>query len=344
MEAWSRRRIVALLKSRWQTEPAWPRGVAEQVKQLRSLRDQEGRFTVVIPYNPRAAWWGDVEERIVDLPVPIPSTGEQILMAWRLGSREEGAAFRKQLKEGKRGDQRPGSQTEGSANPDGLEEAEAAFEIPGTYHRYARHKYSFVLTRLRDMVKWDEVKMVVPDKRTPEVKDPDGNETNWHPVLEEQEVDTIKEVEAIVEKASMDGALDDENVKRRFKRGLARYRRIAGATVMGSVKGFEVRIRMKDNWKDFHAKNRGGDSKAEEDEMARQIGDLWTKGFIEVSEAGVSSNLKMAPKPGSDKLSMCTNYWRANKEIQDFDTPMPDIQNTLMRLGKARWFTVIDLR
>ena len=183
--------------------------------------------------------------------------------------------------------------------------------VPGSYHRYARHKYAFILTKLRNMVKWDEVERVVPVVKTQEEKDPDDNERNWHPILEEEEVDVDKEIEDIVQKATEDGALEKKGTRRTFQRGLSRYRKVLGPTRMGSVTDFEVRINMKEHWKPFHARNRGGDSRAEEDEMQRQIGELWTKGFIEVSEAGVSNNLKMATKPGSDKLRMCTNYWRA---------------------------------
>ena len=47
------------------------------------------------------------------------------------------------------------------------------------------------------------------------------------------------------------------------------YREVLGATVMGSVRDFQVQVALKENWKPFHARNRGGMSKAEEDEMGR---------------------------------------------------------------------------
>ena len=75
-----------------------------------------------------------------------------------------------------------------------------------------------------------------------------------------------------------------------------------------SRRDFEVTIKLKKDWKPFHARNKGGESEEEEKQMRTQLNELLAKGFIEASESMVSSNLKYAAKPGTTKKRLCTNY------------------------------------
>src|SRR5689334_17593422 len=91
--------------------------------------------------------------------------------------------------------------------------------------------------------------------------------------------------------------------------------------------------------KRFHAEQRR-DSEAEAREMTKQLNERYDKGAIEDSVSGVSNNLKMVPKQGTDKLRLCTNYWDANNEIEQVDEAIGSIQAGLRRLGDTAVFSV----
>ena len=78
--------------------------------------------------------------------------------------------------------------------------------------------------------------------------------------------------------------------------------------------------------------------------MNKQIMELWKKGFIEESNAHVSSNMILVKKPGSEKLRLCTNLVKGNEQIMDVDEPMPTLEGGLSKLGNKKFFSVIDLR
>jgi hypothetical protein len=63
---------------------------------FRESQEKE-QFTVVLHFTQKAPWWGDVIERLIDLPIPVPAVKEQPLMAWRIGTREEASIFRAEL-------------------------------------------------------------------------------------------------------------------------------------------------------------------------------------------------------------------------------------------------------
>ena len=68
-------------------------------------------------------------------PIPIPEVGarDKFTMAFSLGTREEAKQFRAALLEKGQKDW-----------------SDSAFEMPGRYPRYAREKYTFLVTRLKD--------------------------------------------------------------------------------------------------------------------------------------------------------------------------------------------------
>ena len=101
---------------------------------------------------------------------------------------------------------------------------------------------------------------------------------------------------------------------------------VFGDTELGSVTDFEIDVRLKNGHRAWHAKTRAGSSEFEEREMNKQIMELWKKGFIEESNAHVSSNMILVKKPGSEKLRLCTNLVKGNEQIMDVDEPMPTLE------------------
>lgn len=43
-------------------------------------------------------------------------------------------------------------------------------------------------------------------------------------------------------------------------------------------------------------------------------------------------------------LRLVVDYWPLNRITMKFDYPMPRIQDLIIRLGEARWFTKLDLQ
>ena len=80
------REIMRQLKGRWGSEPIWFTSHSKNVTYLREMRDK-GQFTVILPADPRAMWWNDVVDRMVDIPVPVPTAKDVVRLAYRLGGR-----------------------------------------------------------------------------------------------------------------------------------------------------------------------------------------------------------------------------------------------------------------
>ncbi|MCP4923800.1 MAG: hypothetical protein GY915_07210 [bacterium] len=137
----SRAEIKEKLYETWRTEPKWPTGNNKISETIKTLKD-EGQFTVVVPYRVRAYWWRDIDviDRMIDLPIPIPSSKQDINIACKLGTRTQARKFRESLKDTKH-----------------LDLAEGAFIFPGRYPRFARQQYITLLQKLFRLKSWDEV-------------------------------------------------------------------------------------------------------------------------------------------------------------------------------------------
>ena len=79
-DGFKREQIVRKLSDTWGTEPKWPRTNNDISKTIRRLRD-EGEFTIILPYRTRAYWWRDVIDRIIDLPIPIPTSKPDVRLS-----------------------------------------------------------------------------------------------------------------------------------------------------------------------------------------------------------------------------------------------------------------------
>ncbi|PHJ18928.1 retrotransposon ty3-gypsy subclass [Cystoisospora suis] len=79
-------------------------------------------------------------------------------------------------------------------------------------------------------------------------------------------------------------------------------------------------------------------------ELKRQIKNLLEKKFIEPTQAPFAAPVVLVPKPGGEGLRMIVDYKALNRITLKDEYPLPRIQDLIQRLGKAGWFTKLDLQ
>ena len=82
---WTRGQIQTFLEQKWQTKVLWHRSQNKRINEMRTLKDK-CKFVIVLPAATSASWWGDVIERVVDLPIPIPASKPKLDMTFALGT------------------------------------------------------------------------------------------------------------------------------------------------------------------------------------------------------------------------------------------------------------------
>lgn len=85
---------------------------------------------------------------------------------------------------------------------------------------------------------------------------------------------------------------------------------------------------------------------AQKDEINRQIDKLIENDLIEPSTSSYNSPLLIVPKKTSDgtqKFRMCIDYRSLNKKVTADKFPLPRMEEIFDGLGKAKYFTVLDL-
>jgi hypothetical protein len=83
----SRAEINKILRQNWGKEPIWPKNNEVIKKIIREKKDIHD-FTIIVPYNTKAYWWRDVVDRLADLPIPIPTSKSNILIACHIRQRQ----------------------------------------------------------------------------------------------------------------------------------------------------------------------------------------------------------------------------------------------------------------
>lgn len=81
-------------------------------------------------------------------------------------------------------------------------------------------------------------------------------------------------------------------------------------------------------------------------EINRQVENLLKNDLIETSKAVYNSPIILVPKKGSKsekKWRMCIDYRRVNKKLIPDKFPLPRIDEILDNLGKAKYFSILDL-
>lgn len=78
-------------------------------------------------------------------------------------------------------------------------------------------------------------------------------------------------------------------------------------------------------------------------EIDRQVNTFLKNGLFEPSMSNYNSPVIIIPKNTKGKWSMCFDYRMINKQIVSDHFPLPHIDDTLDSLGRARYFSVLDL-
>lgn len=89
-------------------------------------------------------------------------------------------------------------------------------------------------------------------------------------------------------------------------------------------------------------------AQAHREAALKQIKELLKDDLIEPSASPFNSPVLMVPKKGIDedgkpKMRMCVDFRELNKHIIPYNFPLPHIDDTIQQLGKAKWFTTLDL-
>jgi hypothetical protein len=310
----------------WGDEPKWFTRNTANTKYIRTFKDRR-KFTIILPCNPRASWWRDIMDRTMDIPIPIPGGKTTALAAFRIGNSKEGKQFRAKL----------------LLQSKGKDIMADIYRYKGKYPKFGYQQMEFTIERLKKLATWDKT----PGTSPPEVEDDDPDPTgwdDWHPTFEKETeanvmqmrntlLQKLKETKMPQDRCDMVMVAIDNNIS------------ILKNPRAGDITHFECTLDVVKNFREFHSNTRGGISEFESKVLAKTIAELWNTDCIEDSTARVSSNIKLVPKPKSkDKLRLCINYVRANREIKSIDYPVPSIQNAFDKMKGAKYFSVIDLR
>ena len=76
--------------------------------------------------------------------------------------------------------------------------------------------------------------------------------------------------------------------------------------------------------------------------LRKTLTELLDKGFIRVSKSPAAAPVLFVHKPGGG-LRFCCDYRALNKITRKDRYPLPLIRETLERIGRARWFTKMDI-
>ena len=76
--------------------------------------------------------------------------------------------------------------------------------------------------------------------------------------------------------------------------------------------------------------------------LRKTLIDLLDKGFIRVSYSLTATPVLFVRKPGGG-LRFCVDHYTLNRIARKDRYPLPLIYDTLRNIGKAKWFTKIDI-
>ena len=97
---------------------------------------------------------------------------------------------------------------------------------------------------------------------------------------------------------------------------------------------------MRDNW---HISCHTGERVKHHEWVKEEIDKLLEAGVIRESYSSWSAPIVVVPK-GDGCKSMCVDYRALNAISRTYIWPMPRIDDILTKLGKAKFFTTLDLR
>ena len=77
--------IQRFITDMWTDVPLTPRNSGETSKLLTKYFESDKPFTIILPFHEKALWADEVLDRLIDHPIPIPSRGQHLVIACRIG-------------------------------------------------------------------------------------------------------------------------------------------------------------------------------------------------------------------------------------------------------------------
>ena len=135
--------------------------------------------------------------------------------------------------------------------------------------------------------------------------------------------------------------LTDEE-KRQFSEVLLEFQHVIYANKLGKAEMAAVDIQFKDGriTPVVHKERRM--THHEQEILRKQIKDLLTAGIIEATTSEWANRLVMVPKKGGE-TRICVDFRDLNKMCKKDSYPAPNIDGMLDQIGRARYYTALDL-
>ena len=76
-----------------------PKNAGEDLRRRINDEDIYPPFTIILATRPKALYWRDLVDRIIDYPVMIPGVKKELTLAFRIGGRQESRNFVKSIKD-----------------------------------------------------------------------------------------------------------------------------------------------------------------------------------------------------------------------------------------------------
>ena len=308
-EEWGVNPVVALEK----------KDAREALKKLLKTNELK-KCALITVMAPKAAWWFDIVDRLVEEPIPVMRRGSNYLFAFCLDHRDKARDYRALLL-------KPGYDLSRMEN--------LAFARAEKATRDLRNRWKEIMLELKKLAADDRDRLEKQPFRPDELV-PGPDEDLWAPVPNLLEKSKVSFPTLLMQ-------VKDEEQREKLLEITKDLDILLEPPVAGGVTDdFVIRVERLPGSKPVRTKN-AQHSHHEECIIEAEVQKLEKAGFIEESLSEMSSKIRMVPKPDGS-LRMCINYYRLNKILKDYKFPLPTIRAGIDRLSKKRFFTKIDLK
>ena len=138
--------------------------------------------------------------------------------------------------------------------------------------------------------------------------------------------------------------ISDKNIKIKFLELLENNKHCMAQywADVGTLPGIYMRIQLTDDHK-VHAVRPYAANYKHRDEIDRQTTALEKANFIRKSNSNWASGVTMVAKKQKGEWRMCVDYRMLNRQTKKDKYPIPRIDELLDKLGRAQYFTKLDL-
>jgi len=321
--------IKSFITEFWGDEPTWPRSLTEVKKCLRTLFESNKPYTIILPYNEKAIWAQEIRDRLIDHPIPVPSRKQHLVLACRLGTREQSSLYKRKLRDQDRVKLIP--------------QAFTCFD--GFYTRRAPLQYAKLIDMLVELGKDDEPDTVTYEKTgLDDLSEEDLSLEEARAPLEQHKRMSDQDFQQAVQKSLEEGA-GTEKEKKALRAIIEAEKEIFDPPHAGGVKpeDFTAVIYKIPGAEPSPAPRRANLSIYEAKIAEEQVRQLVDEDFIERSTSPIVSQPRLVPKPGGE-WRLTVNYARVNKILEEERNPLPTLEEGRRALRNAKFYSVIDLK